>query len=117
MNQLRAPQATATTVNPADLPHSFNHQMTAIVQQLWATRVSYGESVREFKKRFIRHVLRENHGNACRAARELGIHRNTLSRICQELRLDPRDFRPGYYRRPVKSVPAREALRRIEQGA
>jgi DNA-binding NtrC family response regulator len=58
--------------------------------------------VREFKKRFLVTVLQENKGNQCKAARELGMHRNTLSRTIAELKLDVREFRDGA-RRPVRS--------------
>jgi len=61
------------------------------------------EAVREFKKRFIFTVLQENHGNQCKAARELGMHRNTLSRTIAELKMDVRTLRDGA-RRPPRSA-------------
>lgn len=64
--------------------------------------ILYSEAVREFKKRFIMNVLQQNKGNQCKAARELGMHRNTLSRTITELKLDVRQFRDGA-RRPVRS--------------
>ena len=67
--------------------------------------ILYSEAVREFKKRFLVTVLEENHGNQCKAARELGMHRNTLSRTISELKLDVRVFRDGA-RRPVRSEKA-----------
>jgi transposase-like protein len=45
----------------------------------------------------------ENHGNQCKAARELGMHRNTLSRTISELKLDLRAVRDGT-RRPPRSA-------------
>lgn len=65
--------------------------------------ILYSEAVREFKKRFIVTVLEENHGNQCKAARELGMHRNTLSRTITELDVDVKIFRPGA-RRPPRSA-------------
>ncbi len=62
--------------------------------------ILYAEAVREFKKRFILTVLAENKGNQCKAARQLGMHRNTLSRTITELNLDVRMFRPGARRPP-----------------
>ena len=38
------------------------------------------EALTEFEKKFIRRVLEHSRGNQCRAAKTLGIHRNTLSR-------------------------------------
>lgn len=46
------------------------------------------EAVTEFEKKFIRRVLERSNGNQCRAAKVLGIHRNTLSRKIDEYHLD-----------------------------
>jgi DNA-binding NtrC family response regulator len=62
------------------------------------SNILYSEAVREFKKRFILAVLEENKGNQCRAARELGMHRNTLSRTLAELKIDLRPLRDGVKR-------------------
>ncbi len=68
--------------------------------------ILYSEAVREFKKRFILTVLQENKGNQCKAARQLGMHRNTLSRTIAELELDVRAARPGTRRPPRSARPA-----------
>ena len=57
----------------------------------------------EFKKKFILTVLQENKGNQCKAARQLGMHRNTLSRTITELELDAKEMRNGT-RRPPRSA-------------
>ena len=67
------------------------------------SKILYSEAVREFKKRFILAVLQENKGNQCRAARELGMHRNTLSRTLAELDIDLRLLRDGV-KRPSRSA-------------
>lgn len=46
------------------------------------------EAVTEFEKKFIKRVLERSNGNQCRAAKILGIHRNTLSRKIGEYKLD-----------------------------
>jgi Fis family transcriptional regulator len=73
--------------------------------------ILYNEAVREFKKVFITHVLEQNRGNQCKAARQLGMHRNTLSRTLAELELDARSVRENGresrdkdMRRPPKSA-------------
>lgn len=71
--------------------------------QMYKSNILYSEAVREFKKRFIVTVLQENKGNQCRAARELGMHRNTLSRTISELKIDVRQLRDGT-RRPPRSA-------------
>jgi Fis family transcriptional regulator, factor for inversion stimulation protein len=81
-------------------------QLEALVQQMYRSNILYSEAVREFKKRFIATVLAENKGNQCRAARQLGMHRNTLSRTIGELKLDVREFRDGARRPPRSTRPA-----------
>jgi Fis family transcriptional regulator len=77
-------------------------QLAALVTQMYQSGILYSEAVREFKKRFILTVLEQNNGNQCKAARQLGMHRNTLSRTIAELELDVRAVRAGT-RRPPKS--------------
>ena len=81
-------------------------QLEALVQQMYRSNILYSEAVREFKKRFIATVLEGNKGNQCRAARQLGMHRNTLSRTISELKLDVREFRDGAKRPPRSARPA-----------
>ena len=78
-------------------------QLEALILQMYKSNILYSEGVREFKKRFILTVLQENKGNQCRAARELGMHRNTLSRTLAELEIDLRPLREGV-KRPSRST-------------
>ena len=78
-------------------------QLETLVHQMYNSGILYSEAVREFKKRFLLTVLQENQGNQCRAARQLGMHRNTLSRTIFELKLDIRAVRNGA-RRPPRSA-------------
>jgi DNA-binding NtrC family response regulator len=78
-------------------------QLEALIMQMYRSGILYGEAVREFKKRFILMVLQENKGNQCKAARQLGMHRNTLSRTIAELELDIKSLRSGT-RRPPRSA-------------
>jgi Fis family transcriptional regulator, factor for inversion stimulation protein len=78
-------------------------QLEALVGQMYKSGILYSEAVREFKKRFIITVLQENNGNQCKAARQLGMHRNTLSRTIAELELDVRTLR-DVTRRPPRSA-------------
>jgi DNA-binding NtrC family response regulator len=78
-------------------------QLEALVQQMYKSNILYSEAVREFKRRFITTVLEENKGNQCRAARQLGMHRNTLSRTVNELKIDVRQFR-DIRKRPARSA-------------
>jgi DNA-binding NtrC family response regulator len=78
-------------------------QLETLVLQMHHSKILYSEAVREFKKRFILAVLEENKGNQCRAARELGMHRNTLSRTLAELEIDLRPLRE-VVKRPSRSA-------------
>jgi len=64
--------------------------------------ITYEEAVREFKKRYLIEVLAHHRGNQCKAAKELGMHRNTLSRTIAELQIDPSQIRRGL-KRPSRS--------------
>jgi Fis family transcriptional regulator len=80
-------------------------QLEALVLQMYKSNILYSEAVREFKKRFILTVLEENKGNQCRAARQLGMHRNTLSRTIAELKIDMRQLKDGSKRPPRSARP------------
>jgi len=80
-------------------------QLEALILQMYKSNILYSEAVREFKKSFILTVLEENHGNQCRAARQLNMHRNTLSRTIAELKIDVRQFRAGAKRPPRSARP------------
>jgi Fis family transcriptional regulator len=81
-------------------------QLEALILQMYKSNILYSEAVCEFKKRFILTVLEENKGNQCRAARQLGMHRNTLSRTITELKIDVRQLRDGMKRPPRSARPA-----------
>jgi transcriptional regulator of acetoin/glycerol metabolism len=86
--------------------------LAVLIAETYSSGIFYSEFVRETKKRFIAHVLRACNGNQCRAAIELGMHRNTLSRTIAELNLrrdewDPRRQLAGRF--PAMSSGARRA--------
>lgn len=81
-------------------------QLEALILQMYKSNILYSEAVREFKKRFIMTALEENRGNQCKAARQLGMHRNTLSRTMQDLKIDVRPLRAGAKRPPRSARPA-----------
>jgi DNA-binding protein Fis len=55
-------------------------QLESLVGQMVERGILFDEAVNEFEKKFIKRVLDRFNGNQSRAARLLGIHRNTLSR-------------------------------------
>ena len=73
---------------------NIGRQLQDLTKTCVRSGIYYTEGVKAFKKNFIVQVLADNKGNQCRAARELGMHRNTLSRTIQELKIDLREI-PG----------------------
>jgi len=64
--------------------------LEALINQMVEHGIAYEDAVAEFEKRFIKRVLDKADGNQTRAALELRIHRNTLSRKIEEFNLDHR---------------------------
>jgi DNA-binding NtrC family response regulator len=93
---------------------SLGGEIDALISQIHKGGILYTEAVREFRKAFIAMVLRENNGNQSKAARELGMHRNTLTRTASALRLDVRALRPGS-RRPPGRAPSLSAVRKMSR--
>ena len=77
-------------------------ELDSLVTQMHSSGIPYEEAVREFKKQYLREVLVAHRGNQCKAAEELGMHRNTLSRTMAELGLELAEVRTGL-KRPVRS--------------
>jgi len=65
-------------------------QLEALINQMVEQGIAYEDAVSEFEKRFIKRVLEKTNGNQSKAAGELRIHRNTLSRKIDEFKLDHR---------------------------
>jgi DNA-binding NtrC family response regulator len=68
-------------------------QLESLVGQLVDRGILLDEAVTEFEKKFIRRALERANGNQSRAAKVLGIHRNTLSRKVEAYKLDARGHR------------------------
>ena len=84
-------------------------QLEKVVLQMYRSGIRYSEAVREFQSIFILTVLREQRANQVRAARKLGMHRNTLSRTISELKINPAQVRMDLKRPPrsERSAPVR----------
>ena len=78
-------------------------QLENLVVHMYKSGLRYSEAVREFQTAFILTVLQESNGNQVRAARKLGIHRNSIRRISRDLQLDIRAIRAAARRRPPQS--------------
>ena len=65
-------------------------QLESLVGLMVERGIHFDEAVNEFEKKFIKRVLDRSRGNQSRAAKLLGIHRNTLSRKIGLYKLDHR---------------------------
>jgi DNA-binding protein Fis len=86
-------------------------ELDSLVTQMHSSGIRYEEAVREFKRQYLREVLVAHRGNQCKAAEELGMHRNTLSRAMAELGLELAEVRAGLKRPPRSERPLYGALR------
>ena len=92
-------------------------ELDAMVTQMYAAGMPYTDAVRQFKRRYILEILHAHKGNQCKAAEELGMHRNTLARTLTELDLHTAEIRGGMRRPPAsehpRAMPAAVNLTRI----
>lgn len=79
--------------------------LDSLVTNMHNAGISYNDAVRQFKRRYLLEVLANHKGNQCKAAEELGMHRNTLSRTLAELELDSAQIRSGMRRPPLSERP------------
>jgi len=80
-------------------------ELDSLVTQMHSSGMGYGDAVREFKRAYLREVLAAHGGNQCKAAEEMGMHRNTLSRTMAELGLSLTEIRAGLKRPPRSERP------------
>ena len=74
-------------------------QLDALINQMIEKNIDFEDALGEFERRFIKKVLENSNGNLSKAAKALGIHRNTLSRKILTLGLDHRPKRHTRSRR------------------
>ena len=55
-------------------------QLERLVSEMIDRGLRYDEAVGEFERKFIMTALEKNKGNQTKAARAMGIHRNTLNK-------------------------------------
>ena len=88
-------------------------ELDSLVTQMHSSGMQYEEAVREFKKQYVREVLLAHRGNQCKAAEEMGMHRNTLSRTMAELGLHLAEVRAQLKRPPRSELPQLSAVRPV----
>ncbi|HMV50982.1 MAG TPA: helix-turn-helix domain-containing protein [Blastocatellia bacterium] len=55
-------------------------ELESLIDQMITRGILFEEAVKEFEKKFILKVVSRHNNNLSKAADELGIHRNTLSK-------------------------------------
>ena len=75
-------------------------QLETLALRMHKTGILYFEALKEFRKQFILAVLRDVDWNKSKAARLLGMHRNTLVRTLRELNVDIHVLRTAERRPP-----------------
>ena len=78
-------------------------QLENLVREMRRRGIPYQEAVDEFKKAFLSVVLRANDGNQSKSAKQLGVHRNTLTRTILAMHIDLRAMQPSARRRPPQA--------------
>lgn len=64
--------------------------LTPIVDELVRRGITLAQARREFERQLIEASIRSSRGNMGRAARSLGVHRNTLRNKVSDLGIEPR---------------------------
>ena len=85
-------------------------ELHSLVTQMHSAGVPYAEAFRQFKRRYLLEVLASHNGNQCKAADELGMHRNTLSRTLAELDMNTTAIRNGMRRPPASDRPVVQSI-------
>ena len=83
-------------------------QFQALIDHLVKANLFLGQAVEVLEKGMIETVLARNGNNQSLAAKDLGIHRNTLQRKMDLYRIDGKRLR----RKPVARATGRPAARR-----
>ena len=62
-------------------------ELNRLVDEMVAKGILYDDARQEFERRFISRALARSDGKVGRAAKMIGLHRNTMSRKVSEYRL------------------------------
>jgi DNA-binding NtrC family response regulator len=77
-------------MSPRDGKMPLRERLDDLVEEMIDGGIRFPDAKREFEKRFLSQVMLRANGNLSRAAKVLHIHRNTLSKKLQELKLGSR---------------------------
>lgn len=83
-------------------------KLRALVEEAREGNLTLDEFTQAARREFIVQTLQSKRGNQVQAAREIGVHRNTLSRMMAEHQIDPRCAKRV---RSAQKVPLKEFRR------
>ncbi len=75
------------------MPPAIDNRLRDLVASMQYSHITFREAVTFFKREWVQQTLEANRGNNCRAARAIGLHRNTLSRLADSLDINVREIR------------------------
>jgi Fis family transcriptional regulator len=78
-------------------------RLASAVSEMRCRGIEFRRCVIEVKRFYLIAVLKANHGNVSRAAREIGMHRNSMIRMLDEFHIDAMRIRMET--RPAKKRP------------
>lgn len=71
------------------MPEPPNYTLTKTVEAMGRMSFSLDLATKIFRRQFLLHAMIANRGNQCRTAAALGMHRNSVRRLCDEMEIDP----------------------------
>lgn len=78
---------------------TLNGQLNGVIDELVSRGITLQQARREFERMYVLAALRRYDGNLTRSAKELGVHRNTLSNKVAALRIASREYSRSAKRR------------------
>ena len=86
-------QMPLNPATPVQAVLSVNGSLRKIVREMRDFETPYQDAIREFQARYVVAVLVKHACHLGKTAEDLGMHRNTLTRIIHKLGIDPRPIR------------------------
>lgn len=90
-------------------------RLEALVSEMVDRGILFEDAVEEFQKHFILAVLKKTNGNLSKAAQELHIHRNTLSKRVEKY-FQNGNMMGARHRRARAKKSARAAVKAVGSG-
>lgn len=90
-----------------------NPYLKTLVTLMHSSGVGYEDAVRAFRRQYLCEALVMNRGRCGKTAQELGVHRNTLTRMMRELGTRKSDVRTALKKMPRGVRPPAASERKV----